>query len=161
MIIEFYDHMFFFFHLVQIYFGPLNCHYYVNTLIQCAMNVYFSHVNSKKKKSLQQNTDFISYFGRRWEVRKVINSWCALSTVQFTLKIWIFWIDFFRSELNHASYQQLVCTVNCAVHSRNLKNFAQSKFLCISLLLKHAFSRQEFNKIRVDAGQICGIRDKL
>ena len=49
MIIEFYDHMFFFFHLVQIYFGPLNCHYYVNTLIQCAMNVYFSHVNSKKK----------------------------------------------------------------------------------------------------------------
>ena len=92
------------------------------------MNVYFSHINLKKK-----------VFAAEYRFH------------------FIFW-----SQMGGAqSYQQLVCTVNCAVHSRNLKNFAQSKFLCISLLLKHAFSRQEFNKIRVDAGQICGIRDKL
>ena len=84
MIIEFSDHMFI--HLVQIHFGPLNCCFYVKkkfkTLTQCVMNVYFSHINLKKK-SLQQNTDFISYFGRRWEVRKVINSWCVLCSAQY------------------------------------------------------------------------------
>ena len=51
--------------------------------------------------------------------------------------------------------------VYCAVHSQNLKNFVQSKFLCLSLLLNHTFSWQELNMIRVDVVQICGIWGKL
>ena len=54
-----------------------------------------------------------------------------------------------------------VHSVNCAVHPQNLKIFAQSKYLGLSLLLNYAFSSQELNMIQVDVVQICGIRGKL
>ena len=90
------------------------------------MNVYFSHVNSKKKSP------------------------CSRIRISFHILV----ADGRCAKLSTAG----VC---CAVHPQNLKIFAQSKYLGLSLLLNYAFSRQELNMIQVDVVQICGIRGKL
>ena len=100
------------------------------------MNVYFSQVNSKKKSPCSRIR--ISFH------ILVADGRCAkLSTAGVCCAV-------------HSMH-----SVNCAVHPQNLKIFAQSKYLGLSLLLNYAFSRQELNMIQVDVVQICGIRGKL
>ena len=121
-----------FIHLVQIHFWPLSCCYYVTK--KEISNIYIACYECV----------FFSLNSKKKKNR------CSRIQISFHILV----ADGRCAKLSTAG-------VYCAVHSQNPKNFLQSKFLCLSLLLNHTFSWQELNMIRVDVVQICGIWGKL